>query len=66
MKRLALLAALLTACSPGDFSEVDQCLRTEIFMQCMRLTHGSAGDCEDAAFYQSQRMRKHIREECRS
>lgn len=55
----------------------DQCLRREIFMQCLQsLPAGPAatkyndwdevvGSCGNAAYYQSLRQEQHVKPECR-
>lgn len=74
----AVLAFLLTmaGCS-ADPAEVDQCLRREIFQQC--LVNAPRGPertvtndwdevvarCESAAYYQSIRRTSQITKECR-
>ena len=71
-------ATLLAACEPGpNDATPDQCLRTELFQQCMKaLPAGPQATkyndwdevvraCDSAAYYQSKRARNTIKAECR-
>lgn len=76
---MALLALLCVGCAPPPerTSFSDQCLRREIFQQCLAaVPPGPAApkyndwaevidECETAAFRQSYREVKHIKPECR-
>ena len=68
---------LLAACQPSpDTSTPDQCIRAELFQQCMKaLPSGPqftryndwdevVNSCERAAYSQSLRTRKMIKSEC--
>lgn len=71
------IAGLLAGCSdePNDIVK-DQCLRVELFQQCMKslpagpvATHYNdwsevVTSCEAAAFYQSMRPRVAVKKEC--
>lgn len=80
MKRLSFLVCLLLAgCGePQRYPEPDQCLRREIFKECMaslpkgpQSVHNSndwdevVDACESAAAYQSKRAPEQIKPECR-
>jgi hypothetical protein len=79
MRYLALVAALaLTACvNEEDRQMVDQCLRRQYFMQCLKVVPPGpektvyndwdevVGKCEDVAYYQAVRKSKFVKEECR-
>ena len=67
----------LSACGrPADVTVVDQCLRAELFKQCMAsLPQGPVStkyndwdevvdSCESASYGQSMRKRGHVRPEC--
>jgi hypothetical protein len=71
-------ATLLAACEPGpNDATPDQCLRAELFQQCMKaLPAGPQAtkyndwdevivSCERVAFYQSLRPRNTVSAECR-
>jgi hypothetical protein len=74
-----LIAIYLSACDggPPDPTQPDQCLRREIFMQCLGTVPKGpdstkyndwdevVSECENAAYYQSKRQRSRIKEECR-
>jgi len=67
MKKLLFLCCILTGCN----SAIDQCMRQEIFKQCMSSLPSSVNDlsgaidsCESAAYYQSYRNIKNISKEC--
>lgn len=72
----ALICVLLAACSKEAMQVSDQCMRVELFRQCMAAlpagpvsTHYSDWDevvdsCESAAFYQSLRQRGFVKPEC--
>lgn len=72
----AFLLLVLCGCDIGDVSQEDQCLRREIFTQCLNqvpLGPSSAlyndwdkviGQCESAAYYQSRRKKSMIKPEC--
>jgi hypothetical protein len=82
MRKLILLAALVllvTGCTgPIDNTINDQCLRREIFQQCMvNVPKGPnstvyndwaevVNECEDAAMYQSYRPTSQVAQACRS
>lgn len=72
-------ASLLTAMLAGgcaDTTGPDQCLRREIFQQCMKALPAGpqatkyndwdevVSQCESAAYYQSLRKKAHIKAEC--
>ena len=76
---LLIGASLLTAVLSGGCMEItgpDQCLRREIFQQCMKALPGGpqatmnndwsevVNKCESAAYYQSLKKKKHITAEC--
>ena len=73
-----LLIPLLAGCmSYEEQTHADQCLRREIFMQCLNTvkngaqsTHKDLGplveECESASYYQSFRRGSLIKQECRS
>jgi hypothetical protein len=80
MYRIFIAAVLLTGCDAvkeADPTSHDQCLRREIFIQCLQtvpkgpeVTHNNAWDgvveaCESSAWYQSQRRQSNIKPECR-
>jgi hypothetical protein len=76
MKKLILLISLifLTGCDPIEFdsNSADQCLRQKIFERCLELTPSNCTDCGDlvnecnnAAYYQSLRLKEFIKPECR-
>ena len=71
--------SLLTAVLAGGCTETtgpDQCLRREIFQQCMKALPASpqatkyndwdevVAQCESVAYYQSRRKKTQITEEC--
>jgi hypothetical protein len=75
---LLCCSLFLTACGDDDLNKVtaDQCLRVELFKSCMAaLPQGPKSTvyndwdevvnaCENAAYYQSQRPKKSIKEGC--
>lgn len=78
MTRILLVFALLTAgCDKSDDIEPDQCMRREIFRECMGMlpagpvrTHYNdwsevVDECESAAYFQSLRQVRNIKAECR-
>lgn len=78
MHRLTMFLALaLFGCGPTDYSTSDECLRREIFQQCLASVpkgpqttqenpwHKVIAECESAAYYQSQRLSSRIKPECR-
>ncbi len=69
---------LLAACEPSpDAATSDQCLRAELFQQCMKALPAGpqvtkyndwnevVNACESATYYQSLRARRSIKPECR-
>ena len=69
MKTRALIIALaLLGLSACDQSSVDQCMRREIFTQCMaNQPKGTEAveACDSSAYYQSKRRAEYIKPECR-
>jgi len=81
MTKIALMlcsVTLLAACEPSsEHSSPDQCLRAQLFQQCLKAlpagpqsTKDNDWDevvrsCDSVAFYQSYRARKLITPECR-
>lgn len=78
---IALLSVALVGCEQRKFipPEPDQCLRADLFQQCMQAlpkgperTHNSndwdevVGECSRAAYYHSLRRIEHIKPECQS
>ena len=77
MAGASLFTAGLGGCADPDPQRVDQCMRREIFQQC--LTNLPAGpkatmyndwdevvkECENVAYYQSLRRQSGIKPECR-
>jgi hypothetical protein len=77
---LSLLSVGLGGCAPEDRKIiVDQCLRNEIFQQCMKIlprgprTTGMSNDwdevvkeCGEQGFYQSKRKREFVKPECQA
>jgi hypothetical protein len=76
---IALISVALVGCEQNQFiaPEPDQCLRAELFRQCMQAlpkgperTHNSndwdevVGECSSAAYYQSLRKIEQIKPEC--
>ena len=71
----SLLTAGLGGCSP-DPRTVDQCMRQEIFQQCMKALPAGpkatmyndwdevVGQCDSVAHYQSLRRKSQIKPEC--
>lgn len=81
MKKIIVLALviLLAGCGePGGYTTTDQCLRVELFQQCLaKIPPGPAEtvyndwdevveSCETSAYYQSQRTAKFVKIECRA
>ena len=77
MKPLILAALMLSGCSKELTKGPDQCLRAEIFRNCLsavpkgpeRIVGSNDWDevvaaCESAAYYQSLRTREQIKPEC--
>jgi len=77
MKLIAIIAILfLSGCEPVNTIKVDQCLRNQIFVACMKaLPAGPASTkyndwdevveaCASAATYQSYRHKDYIKPEC--
>lgn len=76
---VAIVAAwLIVGCSGKDVSVNDQCMRREIFKECMAglpkgPTHiGTSNDwdevvreCEHSAYYESMRKKDQVKMECR-
>lgn len=65
MKRYAIILCLLLAGCDADPLTRDQCLRREIFKQCMTSPNGNPADCDSAAAYQAIAPRSTIKPECR-
>lgn len=78
MGKMMCLLLLLTACSsPANESEIDQCMRREIFRECMSIlpagpqrTHYNDWDevvdsCATTAYHQSLRLRSQVLPACR-
>lgn len=80
MKRLTILlaaAVAMTACGPEDPPVVNQCLRVELFKQCMTALPAGpvatkyndwaevVSECESAARMQSYRAASTIPKECK-
>lgn len=78
-KNLILLAlAALAGCDTAEVPKIDQCMRREIFQQCMAAlpkgpTSTVSNDwaevveaCENAAYYQSKRSGQNIKPECKA
>jgi hypothetical protein len=79
MKALLILLAItaLTGCDQTQTVMRDQCLRQQIFMQCMAALPAGpkatmyndwdevVGACESTAAYQALRPTQHIKPECR-
>lgn len=75
---LILAAILLVGCQSNELSVVDQCMRREIFQQCMKALPAGpqttkyndwgevVSQCESVAYYQSLRKRKFIKPECQT
>ena len=63
-------------CADPDQTRADQCMRREIFQQCMKALPAGpkatmyndwdevVGKCEDVAYYQSLRRKSQIKPEC--
>ena len=72
----SLLTAGLGGCANEDPQKPDQCMRREIFMQCMAALPAGpqatryndwdevVGKCENAAYFQSLRRKSGIKPEC--
>lgn len=82
MKAVLVMMVVLVGCEekkpPTDPTDLDQCIRREIFMQCLaavpkgpeRISDSNdwaevIDECASAATYQSYRRRSKIKEECR-
>ncbi len=75
---LALLAACDVTKPPESRTILDQCLRAQLFQQCLaavpkgpQVTHDNpwhkvVDECAGAAMYQSYRLREHVKQECRA
>ena len=75
---LAFLLISLPGCyNYNEESHADQCMRRQIMMECIaavkngaNATHKDLGplvdECQSAAYYQSMRKGKFIKEECRA
>lgn len=70
-----LFITILSACAESDESVPDNCLRAEIFKQCMAAIPNNLHDanfslsinaCDSAALYQSKRRTSLIKKECRA
>lgn len=73
----SLLTAGLGGCANPDPQMADQCMRREIFQQCMKALPAGpkatmyndwdevVAKCEDAAYYQSLRRTSQVKPECR-
>lgn len=78
MAGASLFTVVLGGCTEPDPQRVDQCMRREIFQQCMKaLPVGPkttmyndwdevVKECENVAYYQSLRRRSQIKSECLS
>jgi hypothetical protein len=79
MTRALLILLVLSGCKVVDeLSGIDQCMRREIFQQCLKALPAGpqatkyndwdevVASCESAAYYQSKRKMSVIKEECRS
>ena len=77
-KILLTALLLLAGCTePSEMMQHDQCLRREIFMQCLAAVPKGpnstvrdswadvVNECENAAAYQALRKAAHIKQECR-
>jgi len=74
----SLLTAGLGGCNLPEVTQADQCMRREIFMQCMAALPAGpkatmyndwdevVSQCESAAYYQSLRAKSQIKQECRT
>jgi hypothetical protein len=74
---IIVAAVALSACDVNPQSVVDQCLRPQLFEQCMRAlpagpvaTHYNDWDevvdsCRDYSLYGSYRRPEHVKPECR-
>ena len=75
---LALLCSIfLVGCDGENSTDTDQCLRRELFNECMHeippgpsTTHYNDWDevvraCKDYSFWAAQRIIKNIKEECK-
>jgi hypothetical protein len=73
---LAVAALALVGCAQQDTAVIDQCLRREIFAQCLSAVPPGPQDtkyndwsevvseCGSQAYYQAQRYPKHVKPEC--
>jgi len=78
MKIATLLLTVALAGCEVDSTKVDQCMRREIFNECLKTIPAGptkahyndwsevVGKCEDAAYYQSLRKTTQIKPECRT
>jgi hypothetical protein len=78
VRSLLLILATLSGCSSEIGPHVDQCMRRDIFQQCLQALPAGptatmyndwdevVAKCDDAAYYQSLRARSQIKQECQS